>query len=153
MQQHWGASGPATLDKVFPLRFYGDGAETIGLNSFELLTMLSVSPQRSSTLKTRFVFLGLFVLLLPHHVQLLGHWNIYIYGFFNKKLPSFELLDSLPNFLAIVVLRSCAIQFFKISKLHPTYCFWCDVVQGAGGYLGSHFGTLDIQVTPHGWNC
>ena len=46
------------MEKVFPLRFYGDGADTIGLNAFELLTMISVAPKHSSTLKTRFVFHG-----------------------------------------------------------------------------------------------
>lgn len=46
------------MQRVFPIRFYGDGAETKGLNSFELLTMISVAPKHSSTLKTRFVLLG-----------------------------------------------------------------------------------------------
>lgn len=58
MQTYWGESAPPSMEKVFPVRFYGDGAETTGLNSFELLTMLSVSPKHSSTLKTRFVFPG-----------------------------------------------------------------------------------------------
>ena len=40
---------------MFPVRFYGDGADTIGLNSFELLSMISVSPMNSHTMKTRFV--------------------------------------------------------------------------------------------------
>lgn len=62
LQTYWGESAPRSMEKVFPVRFYGDGAETTGINSFELLTMLSVSPKRSSTLKTRFVFLGLAIL-------------------------------------------------------------------------------------------
>ena len=56
------------MEKVFPFRFYGDGADTIGLNSFELLTMISVAPKHSSTLKTRFVchgFVGLVFGLTP----------------------------------------------------------------------------------------
>lgn len=57
LQEYWGHSAPASMDKVFPVRFYGDGADTTGLNSFELLTMISVSPKHSSTMKTRFVFL------------------------------------------------------------------------------------------------
>ena len=61
MWSYWNDSGeaPANMEQVFPVRFYGDGADTIGLNAFELLTMISVSPKHSSTLKTRFVFLGL----------------------------------------------------------------------------------------------
>ena len=57
LQEYWGHSAPASMEKVFPLRFYGDGADTTGLNAFELLTMISVSPKHSSTMKTRFVFL------------------------------------------------------------------------------------------------
>lgn len=45
------------MEKVFPVRFYGDGAEAFALNSFEMLTMISVAPKHSSSLKTRFVFL------------------------------------------------------------------------------------------------
>ena len=58
LQTYWGDSGPASMDSVFPVRLYGDGADTIGLNAFELLTMISVAPQHSQTWKTRFVFLG-----------------------------------------------------------------------------------------------
>lgn len=58
LRSYWGDSSPATMQKVFPYRIYGDGAETIGLNAFELLTMISVSTQHASTLKTRFVCLG-----------------------------------------------------------------------------------------------
>ena len=58
LQTYWGDSGPSSMAKVFPLRIYGDGADTIGLNAFELLTMISVAPQHSQTWKTRFVFLG-----------------------------------------------------------------------------------------------
>ena len=47
--------------KAFPLRLYGDGADTIGLNTFELLSMISVSPQHSSTMMTRIVCLGCFI--------------------------------------------------------------------------------------------
>ena len=46
------------MDKVFPIRFYGDGADTIGLNAFELMSMIAVAPQHSSSLKTRIVFLA-----------------------------------------------------------------------------------------------
>lgn len=46
------------MDQVFPIRVYGDGADTIGLNAFELLTMIAVAPQHSFTMKTRIVFLG-----------------------------------------------------------------------------------------------
>ena len=41
------------MDQVFPIRVYGDGADTIGLNAFELLTMIAVAPQHSFTMKTR----------------------------------------------------------------------------------------------------
>ena len=58
LRSYWGDSSPETMQKVFPYRIYGDGAETIGLNAFELLTMISVSTQHASTLKTRFVCLG-----------------------------------------------------------------------------------------------
>lgn len=63
--EYWGTPG-SSMQKVFPIRFYGDGAETIGLNSFELLTMISVAPKHSSTLKTRFVLLGSFCLCPPN---------------------------------------------------------------------------------------
>lgn len=49
---------PTTMEKVFPFRFYGDGADTTGLNAFELLTMISVAPNHTSSMKTRFVFPG-----------------------------------------------------------------------------------------------
>ena len=45
------------MERVFPLRLYGDGADTIGLNSFELMSMMSVAPNRSSSLQSRFVLL------------------------------------------------------------------------------------------------
>lgn len=57
LRSYWGDS-EASMRKVFPLRFYGDGAETTGLNSFELMSMISVAPLHSSTMKTRFVLLG-----------------------------------------------------------------------------------------------
>ena len=57
LQAFWGDSGPETMERVFPLRFYGDGADTIGLNTFELISMMSVAPHRSSSLKSRFVLL------------------------------------------------------------------------------------------------
>ena len=46
------------MERVFPFRFYGDGTDTTGLNAFELLTMLSVAPNHTSSMKTRFVFPG-----------------------------------------------------------------------------------------------
>ena len=49
--------GPKLWSEFFPLRFYGDGADTIGLNTFELISMMSVAPHRSSSLKSRFVLL------------------------------------------------------------------------------------------------
>ena len=57
LQAFWGDSGPETMERVFPVRFYGDGADTIGLNTFELISMMSVAPHRSSSLKSRFVLL------------------------------------------------------------------------------------------------
>lgn len=57
VQSFLGDAAPASMEKVFPVRFYGDGAEAFGLNSFEMLTMISVAPKHSSSLKTRFVFL------------------------------------------------------------------------------------------------
>lgn len=57
VQNFLGDAAPASMEKVFPVRFYGDGAEAFGLNSFEMLTMISVAPKHSSSLKTRFVFL------------------------------------------------------------------------------------------------
>ena len=53
----WGDSGPKTMQRVFPLRLYGDGADSIGLNSFELMSMMAVAPNHSSSLKSRFVLL------------------------------------------------------------------------------------------------
>ena len=58
LQMYWGDSGPTTMEKVFPFRFYGGGADTTGLNAFELLTMISVAPNHTSSMKTRFVFPG-----------------------------------------------------------------------------------------------
>ena len=55
---YWGESDNAPMDQVFPIRLYGDGADTLGLNAFELLTMIAVAPQHSSTMKTRIVILG-----------------------------------------------------------------------------------------------
>lgn len=57
LQDFWGPTSPC-LQKVFPVRFYEDGADTIGINAFELLSMISVAPQHSSSMLTRFVFLG-----------------------------------------------------------------------------------------------
>ena len=57
LQAFWGDTGPETMERVFPLRFYGDGADTIGLNTFELISMMSVAPDRSSSLMSRFVLL------------------------------------------------------------------------------------------------
>lgn len=56
LREYWGSSAPASMERVFPVRLYGDGAETVGLNTFELLSLLTVAPQRSSTWKTRIVF-------------------------------------------------------------------------------------------------
>ena len=55
---YWDESEDSPMDKVFPIRFYGDGADTIGLNAFELMSMIAVAPQHSSSLKTRIVFLA-----------------------------------------------------------------------------------------------
>lgn len=52
------------MDKVFAYRLYGDGAETTGVNSFELLTMLAVCTRHSSAMKTRIVFLGLCITMV-----------------------------------------------------------------------------------------
>lgn len=57
LRAYWGEPDDSPMDKVFPIRFYGDGADTIGLNAFELMTMIAVSPNHSSSLKTRIVFL------------------------------------------------------------------------------------------------
>ena len=78
LQRYWQDSGPSTMDKVFPLRIYGDGADTIGLNAFEILTMISVAPKHSSTWKTRFVFPGYHILLFYFFLFCLNMMSIFV---------------------------------------------------------------------------
>ena len=73
LRVYWGEPEDSSMDTVFPIRFYGDGADTIGLNAFELMTMIAVAPNHSSSLKTRIVFLEdvlLSKVFFPNNVHL-----------------------------------------------------------------------------------